>query len=539
MELLRNPCILGGPQRQARGQNQTQHSSGPNRGWHCYASRAFYGAPNKGNKIRSGYLNLAFSGAKRGQNCYATPTFAGVRNKGDKIKSGYLTPAFSGAQKRVELLSKPYILGGSPTPSAGTKSQVAASPLPSREPKRGWNCYATPVFSGIRNKGNEITRGYLTPAFSRAKKRVELLCNPCILRGSQRQARGQNQKWLPQPGLLGGPKEGGIAMHSVLYRGSPAQRGGTKSGLATSPLPSRGLKRGCNGYASRAFSGVHNKGDKMRIGCLTPAFSQGQKGAELICHPCILGGPKRQARGQNLKWLPHPCVLGGPKHGGLVTETLHSRGGGGGDANHTAELTGRCLTPAFLQAKRGWNCYATCAFSGVPNTKRRNKIRSGYLTAAFSGARKRVELPRKPRILGGSPTPSAGTKSEVAASPLPSRGPKRGWSCYAYRHCKGSPTKGKKSEAATSPLPSRGSPKPNAGQESELGTSPLPSRGPKRGWACYATPAFSRVPNAKRGDKIRSGCLALAFSGAQKRAKWRHNPCILGGPQQEGQKQKC
>ena len=28
----------------------------------------------------------------------------GVPNKGDKIRSGYLTPAFSGAQKRAEVL---------------------------------------------------------------------------------------------------------------------------------------------------------------------------------------------------------------------------------------------------------------------------------------------------------------------------------------------------------------------------------------------------------------------------------------------------
>ena len=42
-------------------------------------------------------------------------------------------------------------------------------------------------------------------------KRVELLRNPCILGGPQRQVRGQNQKWLPCPCLLGGPEQGGIA----------------------------------------------------------------------------------------------------------------------------------------------------------------------------------------------------------------------------------------------------------------------------------------------------------------------------------------
>ena len=57
----------------------------------------------------------------------------------------------------------------------------------------------------------------------------------------------------------------------------------------------------------------------------------------------------------------------------------------------------------------------------------------------------------------------------------------------------------------------------------------MPSQGPKRGRTCYVTPAFSGVPNAKREDKIRSGHLTRAFSGAQKRAELLRNPCILGG----------
>ena len=41
------------------------------------------------------------------------------------------------------------------------------------------------------------------------------------------------------------------------------------------------------------------KGDKMRIGCLTPAFSGAQKRAKMLCHPCILGGP--QTKGDNIR----------------------------------------------------------------------------------------------------------------------------------------------------------------------------------------------------------------------------------------------
>ena len=47
----------------------------------------------------------------------------------------------------------------------------------------------------------------------------------------------------------------------------------------------------------------------------------------------------------------------------------------------------------------------------------------------------------------GSPT--KGTKSELAASPMPSRGPKRGWKCCITLHSWGSPTKGIKSKHKT------------------------------------------------------------------------------------------
>ena len=74
------------------------------------------------------------------------------------------------------------------------------------------------------------------------------------------------------------------------------------------------------------------------------------------------------------------------------------------------------------------------------------------------------------------------------------------------------------------------------GSKSEVATSPLPSRGPKRGQKCYVTPA-SRGSSAK-GNKIRSGYITPAFSGAQNWADWLHNPCLLGGPQQWGLIQK-
>ena len=215
---------------------------------------------------------------------------------------------------------------------------------------------ATPTFSRVPNakRGDEIGTSCLTPAFSGAEKREELLRNPCILKGPQRQARGHNQKWLPQRCLLGGPKEGGIATQAVRSLGSPTK--GTKSELATSPLPSRGPKRGQNCYATPAFSGVRNKGDKIKTGYLTAAFLGAQKRVALLRKPCVLWGPQQmgqnqnwlphrcflrgqkrveclrnacilgglQQRGHNQKWLPHPCLLGGAKECRIVTQPLHS-----------------------------------------------------------------------------------------------------------------------------------------------------------------------------------------------------------------------
>ena len=41
----------------------------------------------------------------------------------------------------------------------------------------------------------------------------------------------------------------------------------------------------------------------------------------LAYNACILGGPRRQARGPNQKWPPNPWLLGGPKEGGFTQAT--------------------------------------------------------------------------------------------------------------------------------------------------------------------------------------------------------------------------
>ena len=308
----------------------------------------------------------------------------------------------------------------------------------------------------VPNKGEGNQKWLPHPCLLRGPKEGGNATSPCILSSPRRQAPGgksklvpnkaeQNQKWLPHPCLLGGPKEGGNATPPVHSLGDPQDRG-TKSEVATAPLPSQGPKRGRKCYATPAFSGIPNIGEG------------------------------------NQKWLPHPCLLMGPKEGGNATSPLHSR--------------------------------------GSPTPSAGSKIRSG---------------PQQ-----------RGRKSEVA-SPLPSQGPKRGWKCYATPAFSGIPKIGeqnlkwlphpcllrgpKEGGNATSPLHSRGSPTPSAGskirsgpqqrgRKSEVAASPLPSWGPKRGRKCYVTPAFSGVPEQgfkkgphqtsgkkplRAGDKIRSG----------------------------------
>ena len=79
--------------------------------------------------------------------------------------------------------------------------------------------------------------------------------------------------------------------------------------MAALPLPSRGPKRGRKCYITPTFSGVPNKGSKIRNGCLTPAFLGAQKRAEMLHHPRILRGP--QQRGAKSEMAASPNSLQG------------------------------------------------------------------------------------------------------------------------------------------------------------------------------------------------------------------------------------
>ena len=232
-------------------------SRGLTNGRNCYVTLAFLGVPKKGDKIRIGYLTLALFRARKWANCYVTHALSGFPNakRGEPKQKWLPHPCLLGGAKQGANATSPLHSQGSPTPSAGSKIRSGyLTPAFSGAQKRA-EMLCHPAFSAVPNAkcGEKIRDGRLVPAFSGTHKWAESLCNPCILGGPQ--TRGQNQNWQPHPRLLRGPQVG-----------------------------------------------------------------------ELLRNPCILGGPLCQVRGENQKWLPHPCLLGGPRVGANATPALHSRG---------------------------------------------------------------------------------------------------------------------------------------------------------------------------------------------------------------------
>ena len=176
-------------------------------------------------------------------------------------------------------------------------------------------------------------------------------------------------------------------------------------GGATSPLRSRGSP---------------NKGTKSKVA---------HKWAEVLHHPCVLGGP--QTRGQSQRWptSERKCYIspafsgvpkqgdkikGGPKVGGTATLPLRSRGSPKtGTKSKVAHKWAELLHhPSVLGGPqtRGQNqwwptsgrkCYITPAFSGVP--KQGDKVKGGPQVGGIA---------RSP--LCSRLSPNKGTKSKVA-----------------------------------------------------------------------------------------------------------------------------
>ena len=278
------------------------------------------------------------------------------------------------------LLGGPQVGGNATTPAVsgipqqrGTKSELAASPVLSQGPTSERKRNITPHTWGSPGK------------------------------------RGQYQKWLPHPCLLG-PTNGQQTAFSEI----PKQRG-TKWEVGTSMVPSLGPYKWAGMlHHPSILNDPNTRGDKIRIGCLTPAFSGAHKSAQRLHTPAFLG--IRKQRGTKSE---------------LATSRLPSWG-----------------------PTSGRKCYIAPAFSGNPQTKggKNQKWlphpsllgptsgRKGYITPAFSG------IPKQ-----------KGTKSELVASHLPSRGPTSGWKCYVTPAVSGIPKqRGMKLEVATSLLASRG-----------------------------------------------------------------------------------
>ena len=79
-------------------------------------------------------------------------------------------------------------------------------------------------------------------------------------------------------------------------------------------------------YVLKPFGGEGGggfaKGDKIRVGCLTPAFWGAHKWAEMLRHPCILGDP--QTKGDKIRTGCPTLPSEGPTSGRkcYVTPTL-------------------------------------------------------------------------------------------------------------------------------------------------------------------------------------------------------------------------
>ena len=384
-EMLHHPRILGDRQRYG-GQNQNWW--GPQVGGNATSPLYSRGSPKTwGTKSE-------LVGPTSGRKCYITPAFSGVsKDMGNKIR-------IAGAHNLAEMLHHPCILadpqrhGGqnqnwwgpqvganatSPLHSRGstktwaTKSELvgpqsggnATSPLHSRGSPRTWEtkselvrptsgrkCYITPAFSAIpKDMGNKIR-------FGGAHNSAEMLHHPCILADPQK-------TWGAKSKLVG-PTSGRKCYITPSFSGVPKRHGGQNQnwwgpqvgGNATSPLHSRGSPKtwgtkselvgptsGRKCYITPAFSGIpKDMGNKIR-------FGGAHKWAEMLHHPCILGGPQRHG-GQNQNWW-------GPQVGGNATSPLHSR-----RSPKTWGTKSDLVGPTIRR-----KCYIILAFSRIPKRR--------------------------------------------------------------------------------------------------------------------------------------------------------------------------
>ena len=136
--------------------------------------------------------------------------------------------------------------------------------------------------------------------------------------------------------------------------------------------------------------GVPSKGNQIRIGYITPPFSEVHKWGKLLVTPPFSG-----VRSKGDKLATSPLHSPGATSGLNCYETPMFLG----VYSYSEKTRDGYLTCALSGATYGGNVYVTVPFSGNPN--KGGKIRMGYLSPAFSGAHKRAESLRNPSILGG------------------------------------------------------------------------------------------------------------------------------------------
>ena len=93
----------------------------------------------------------------------------------------------------------------------------------------------------------------------------------------------------------------GATPHSVDCDSLTSNRGATQQSVDCESLtPTRGANLTLTKKKSGSLRTALQRGTKSEVA--NPAFSWAEKRAEVLRHPCILGGPQLQARGKNQKW---------------------------------------------------------------------------------------------------------------------------------------------------------------------------------------------------------------------------------------------
>ena len=235
--------------------------------------------------------------------------------------------------------------------------------------------------------------------------------------------------------------------------------------------------------------GSSNKGTKSKVD---------HKWAQVLHHPCVLGGP--ETRGQRQRWPTsgEKCYIT-PAFSGVPRQGDKGKASPQGGTTATSRLRSR--RPLYKGQKQTWptkgrNSYITTAISGVPKQGERGKSGPQGGGSAMPSLRSRE-------------SPNKGTKAKVAQK----------WAQVLHHHCilRGPETRGQRGRKCYITPAVLGVPKQRDKVKS----------GPPKGRKCYITPAFLGVPNY--GTKLKV---------APRWAEMGRHPCVLGGPQTRGQSQR-